>query len=312
MSLFVHARIGHYLMNEAHEDGEPGAASDAGQEEQDVPEEEPGEEESGEEEDAQDDDKADEGLVLSLGDEPEPEDDQDDAAAPKWAKELRQRHKDLTRENRELKRQIEQKQAAGKPKPPEVGKKPALADPDIDYDESKYEAAYSAWQDRKRKADDFERDQRQAEEAANQAWEGRLNAYNEQKSKLVAQVPDYEDSASAMMDMFTTEQQAMIIDVADNAAQMVYVLGRNPAEAKKLAEIKSPTKFIRELSRLEDTKLKVTKKAAAKPAPERSPSGSASKAGAVDSTLERLRADAEKSGDYSKLMEYKRKQRKQA
>lgn len=304
MSLFVHAKLGHFLMDEAQEDGGEGGLLE-------VPEQEEPEEEAAEPEEQAEPEEEEGELLLSLGEQPKAEEpEQDEKTAPKWVKELRQSQRDLAKENRELKKQLQQNQAKEKPKAPTVGKKPALSDPDIDYDEEKYEARYSEWSAQVRKAEEFEAEQKKGEEQAQQAWQSRLDAYNEQKNKLAARVPDYEDSAESMMGVFSQEQQAMIIDVADNAAQMVYVLGRNPEEAKKLADIKSPTKFIRELARLEDTKLKVAKKD--KPAPEKSVTGAAPKSGAVDSQLERLREKAMKTGDYTEVNAYKRKMKAQA
>ena len=68
-----------------------------------------------------------------------------------------------------------------------------------------------------------------------------------------------------------------------------------------------PVKFAFAVAKLE-TQLKVTNRKAAPP-PESTVRGTGRVSGAVDSTLERLRADAEKTGDYSKVMQYKRQKR---
>jgi hypothetical protein len=47
-----------------------------------------------------------------------------------------------------------------------------------------------------------------------------------------------------------------------------------------------------------------------KTAPEKTIKGTGSISGTVDSNLDRLRAEAERTGDYSKVMQYKRKKRK--
>jgi hypothetical protein len=54
--------------------------------------------------------------------------------------------------------------------------------------------------------------------------------------------------------------------------------------------------------------LKVTNRKAAPP-PEKTVQGTGRVTGSVDSTLDRLRADAEKSGDYSKVFAYKQQKR---
>jgi hypothetical protein len=45
-------------------------------------------------------------------------------------------------------------------------------------------------------------------------------------------------------------------------------------------------------------------------APEQIVSGNAPKSGTVDNTLERLRAEAERTGDLTKVMAYKRQQKR--
>ena len=86
---------------------------------------------------------------------------------------------------------------------------------------------------------------------------------------------------------------------------VVYALGKNPKKAAELSEIKDPVKFAFAVAKLE-TQLKVSsRKAATKP--EKTVNGSARVSGSVDSTLERLRAEASRTGDFSKLTAYKRK-----
>jgi hypothetical protein len=63
-------------------------------------------------------------------------------------------------------------------------------------------------------------------------------------------------------------------------------------------------KFAFAVARLEK-ELKVTNRRAA-PAPERIVQGTGRASGTVDSTLERLRAEAEKTGNYTKVLQYKR------
>jgi hypothetical protein len=102
----------------------------------------------------------------------------------------------------------------------------------------------------------------------------------------------------------------MILQGADNPALLVYALGKNPKRAKELASIKDPVKFAFAVARLE-TQLKVTKrKASSKPEP--TISGTGRPSGSVDNTLERLRTEAEKTGDYSKVYAYKQRQKRTA
>ena len=295
MNRFVHSVMGHYLMDAAEEGADLGGADDqAGQEEG-----EQGEGQEGEEGEGRDDDADDEGgMVVTIGDEAPPE-EQDDKAAPAWVKDLRKAQRELQKENRELKAQIQQ--AAPKPKVQEVGKKPTLED--CDYDGDKFEQELTAWHDRKRSAEQAAKQQEDEQKAQQEAWNGRLESYKAAKSAL--KVKGFEDAEEVVASLFSEVQRAIIIDASDNPALVTFALGKNPDKAKELAAITSHTKFLREISRLEDTKLKVQNRKAP-PAPERTVSGTGKISGTTDSTLERLRAEAEKTGDMSKVVAYRR------
>ena len=85
---------------------------------------------------------------------------------------------------------------------------------------------------------------------------------------------------------------------------VVYALGKNPKKAKEIAAITDPVKFAFAVAKLEK-ELKVTNRRAAPP-PERTVQATGRVSGTVDSTRERLRPEAEKTGDYSKVFRYKR------
>ena len=86
---------------------------------------------------------------------------------------------------------------------------------------------------------------------------------------------------------------------------MVYALGRTPKKLQELASIKDPVKFAVAVGKLE-TEVKVTSRKSTKPAPETSVKGGSSSASASTATLDRLRAEAAKTGDLSKVVAYKR------
>jgi hypothetical protein len=88
---------------------------------------------------------------------------------------------------------------------------------------------------------------------------------------------------------------------------LIYAIGKSTKRAKELAAITDPVKFAFAVAKLE-TQLKVTNRKAASP-PEKTVQGTGRVSGTVDSTLDRLRAEAEKTGNYSKVMAYKRQKR---
>lgn len=253
------------------------------------------------------DDDSDE-VVVTLGDEPsdaEVEAEKEAERAPQWVKDLRKDHRAAQRKIRELEQQVAAAKAPAQKAKIEVGPKPNLADDDIDYDQDKYDAKLTAWLDRKRQADQEVKDQERAEQEASQAWQSQLDGYHAKKAAL--KLPDFDDAESAVTSTMNVTQQGIIVSGADNPALVIYALGRNDAKVKELAAIKDPVKFAFAIAKLE-TQIKMQKKS--KPAPERTITGSAPKAGAVDSSLDRLRAEAEKTGDYSKVIAYKRQKAK--
>lgn len=98
----------------------------------------------------------------------------------------------------------------------------------------------------------------------------------------------------------------MLIAGCENPALVVYALGKNPKKAKELAEIKDPVKFAFAVAKLE-TQLKVNRKTP--PPVMKTVSGTGPVSGSVDSTLERLREEAARTGDMSKVFKYKQQLR---
>lgn len=256
-------------------------------------------------EEEQDQDELENEVVVSIGeigDEGLPS--QSGKPAPKWVRELRRAQRELQRENRELKAKLETPTHT-ETKPVQVGVKPTLDS--CDYDSEKFEAELAQWYERKREADAADAKVRSEQEAQEREWKAKLDAYGKAKAEL--RVRDYDDAEEAVQQFLDVTQQGVLIEGADNPALLVYALGKNPAKAKELAAIKSPVKFAFAVAKLEK-ELKVSNRSKQAPPPERTVSGTGRISGAVDSTLERLRDEAARTGDMSKVLAYKRQQRK--
>jgi hypothetical protein len=238
-------------------------------------------------------------VVVSIGEEAPPPEEH--TPAPEWVKELRKTNRELQRQNRELQGKLQA--APPETKPVVIGNKPKLED--HDYDADKYEEALTNWFDRKRQADDV--NAKQEAEVMNQQkeWRAKLDGYGKAKAEL--RVKDFEDAEEVAQQVFSITQQGVLLQGADNPALVVYALGKNPAKAKELAEIKDPVKFAFAVAKLEKD-LKVTNRRQA-PAPERIVTGTGRSSGAVDSTLERLREDAARTGNMTKVIAYKAQKR---
>ena len=248
------------------------------------------------------DDEGDEDeVVVQIGEESPPQ--EDDAQAPAWVKDLRKSHREQTRENKQLKDQLAKLSSTGQAATVELGKKPSIEG--ADYDADLYEQQLTDWFDRKKTVEAQEQQVEADKRVQQDAWNATLATYGEHRKGL--KVKDFEDAETVVQDELNNTQQGMILQGADNPALVVYALGKNPKKAKEIASIKDPIKFAFAVAKLE-TQLKVTnRKAGTKP--EATITGKAQKSGTVDSTLERLRAAAEKTGDMSKVVAYKRSKR---
>jgi len=248
----------------------------------------------------QDDEESDEVVVSISGEEAPPPEEQ--TQAPEWVRELRKTNRELQRQNRELQGRL-QTSAQTEIKPVVLGKKPSLED--HDYDAEKFEEALTNWFERKRQADEINAKQEAEVMTQQKAWQAKLEGYGKAKAEL--RVKDFDDAEAMAQELFNVTQQGVMLQGADNPALVVYALGKNPKKAQELAAIKDPVKFAFAVAKLEKD-LKVTNRRAAPP-PERIVSGTGRVSGAVDSTLERLREDAARTGNMTKVIQYKAQKR---
>lgn len=237
-------------------------------------------------------------VIVSIGEDAPPPDEQ--AHAPGWVKELRKANREKEKRIRELEAKLTQ---TTEKKPVALGAKPKLED--FDYDADKFESALADWFERKRQADTEAQKLQQAEQAQKQAWQEKLDGYGKAKAEL--KVRDFEDAEAVAQELFNITQQGVVLQGADNPALVIYALGKNPKKAAELAKIEDPVKFAFAVAKLEK-ELKVTNRKAA-PAPERMISSTGRVSGAVDSTLERLREEAARTGNMTKVIQYKAQKR---
>ena len=241
-----------------------------------------------------------EDVVVSInGEAPDPETEDDDRA-PDWVRDLRKEYRNEKRRAKELEQKIEQLERGSAPASQPLGSKPTLEA--ADYDTERYETELASWYEKKRTHDDQQNVVQSQQKAVQKEWETKLESYHSSKAEL--KVKDYDFAEDVVQDNLSVMQQGMIVQGADNPALVVYALGKNPIKAKELASITDPVKFAFAVAKLE-TNLKVTKRKASS-RPEKKISGTGRPSGSVDNTLERLRSEAEKTGDYSKVFQYKK------
>tara|TARA_R110001592_G_scaffold355975_1_gene657176 strand:- start:479 stop:1372 length:894 start_codon:yes stop_codon:yes gene_type:complete len=242
-------------------------------------------------------------VVVSItGEAPDPE-EEEEARAPDWVRDLRKEYRNEKRRAKELEQKIEQLERGSAPQAQPLGQKPTLEG--ADYDTERYETELTSWYEKKREHDENQNVVQSQQKAVQKEWDTKLESYHTSKTEL--KVKDYEFAEDVVQDNLSVMQQGMIVQGADNPALVVYALGKNPKKAKEIASITDPVKFAFAVAKLE-TNLKVTKRKASSK-PEKKISGTGRPSGSVDNTLDRLRADAEKTGDFSKVLQYKKQKR---
>lgn len=244
-----------------------------------------------------DDDAVEDEVIVSVGDAPPPQPVEEEKD-PRLVNKLRKLLREQERKVREYENKLKAT-APVEPPPPTLGPKPKLED--LDYDAEKYETAIAAWFERKRAHDEHAQKQKQAEEQQRQAWQARLDGYAKAKASL--RVRDYEEAEHAVTTSLDVTQQGIIVSGSDNPALVTYALGKDSAKLAELKAITDPVKFAFAVSKLE-TQLKVTPRKPAS-APEAVVKSNTRTSGSVDSQLERLRAEADRTGDYTQVFRYK-------
>jgi len=256
-------------------------------------------------------DEDEEDRIVTIGDSPEPEGEANESGeesqeTPGWVKKVRKVNRKLESENKKLKRQLEEKaKAAEISKPVELGVKPTLAS--CKYDDGKYETELISFYERKRKVEEQAAVKAKTVEEQNKSWQTRQEKYVSLKQEH--SFKDFEDVEELVSSTFSQTQQGIIVQGAEDAALLVYALGKNPKKLEELAKITDPVSFAFKVAKLE-SQLKVTDRKAPKPEKRVSGGKSGGISGSSDKVLERLRETAAKSGDYTEVLAYKNKLRK--
>ncbi len=255
------------------------------------------------EESSEDEEQVEEQFSVAIEGEQEESEEEIQKKDPNWLSNLRKRDREAQRKIKELEAKLTTTQ---KPVISKIGAKPKLDDADVDYDTEKYETKLANWFESKRKVDEEEAKKEESVKKQQLAWQNKLSTYNENKIKLP--VKDFKEIEDEVGSTLSLAQQSVIIKVADNPALLVYALGKNKKALDSVSSISDLVEFSAAISKLE-TKLKTTTSKGPSTLPEKVPTGSGKKPISADKELERLRAEAEKSGDMSKVIAYKNKLR---
>lgn len=239
-------------------------------------------------------------VEVIIGDEPAPEAEK---SGTDLVRHLREVNREQARELANLRRATPVEEA---PKPIEVGPLPTIEE--HDYDADKHAAAVEAWAARKAEAAAQAADAEKVQEASKAASVAVFNDFNTKKTAMRAR--DFDVAEGVLVASLSPIQVKSILEACDNSANVVYALGKHPKKLAELKAITNPVKFIAAVVKLEGT-IKVTPRRQA-PDVDTSVRGSASLAPKVDKHLEGLENAAEKNGDRSKVIAYKRSLKEKA
>lgn len=230
---------------------------------------------------AQNDVLTDEPTSDSAPDTAESQEESSGKGAPRWVKELRHQYRDVVKEKRALEvkvKALEEAQQAS-----QRIEKPTLEA--CAYDVAKYEQLLIAWYEGSKPA--------KKEHDTRSDWDALQNKYRNSRSAIsYEQYGEAEDEVSAIL---SPEQQNIILEAADNPARVIQLIHQNGL-APSLASIKSPISFAKRITIIEGSN---------KRAPEKILTGGTPTTN-NDTILERLRQEAIKTGNASKLLEFKR------
>ena len=276
-------------MDEEVLDDDVNAEEEAPEEVTDVETEEEGESEGGEQEAP-----AEEEVITIDGVAPPQE------AESSVIREARKREREKDKRIRDLEEELKARSSSVE-SVTELGARPTLEQ--FGYDDDEFTKALDVWYQQKQKVDAHKSSLAQRAKAE-EAELAALVAEHSNKAKAMNR-PDFEEVAQSVAYALSPQQQVMLLNAAQDSAKLTYALGMHPERLKEVASISNPAKFIAAIVRLEG---KVSMEKRAVPAPEKALSGG-SPAVSSDKKLAQLEAEAERTGDRSKVQAYKRQMR---
>lgn len=261
--------------------------------EQDIEDGQDDEQDADGEETESQDDSDDDALDFSFDDDSDGDGDKDPFAgqkAPQWIKNTR-------KENRELKRQLRQlQQQQGIHEQQVLREKPTLDD--HDYDSDAFEQDYAQWLTEKQQVDAQVHAERQKYQQYHERYKADVDA-------IKAKAPDYDEVELSVVDVLSEQKQGLLQMLVDNPAKVVYALGKNsPAQLERLSKL-DDIQFAKQIVLMEQQmSSKAKSRNQNKPKPKTHELEGA--AGGADTRLAKLEAEADRTGDRSKVAAYKK------
>lgn len=206
--------------------------------------------------------------------------------------------KNLEREKKRLQKELD---ALRKPvqQEPQLGAKPKLEDPDIDFDQEVYDQKLIDWTEAKRKAD-----------KAKAEADKRAQSVHVEYAAAADKIVGYKDHEAVVIAELNQAQQGLLLQaMGKNTPKLVAALAKNANRLDELASITDPVLFVMKIAELKE-KVTVSRTDSDKPKPTERLRSDAPSSGGNDRKLAKLEADAAKTGNRTALLAYKRSLRK--
>lgn len=242
-------------------------------------------------------DDTDEELIVTIGEEPPPQQD-DESRAPEWVRKVRKDNREKDRRIRELEALVGR---AEQQKQTQLGPKPTLES--CDYDADLFERRLDSWKERKTVADRQAAEARETEAKRQEYFNSKFETYTARKKEVAGKIRDFDDVEETVLHALDDTQRGVVLAHAKDPALLLYAIGKDEKRLAELAKLSDPVEFIFAVARMETQMRTQSRKPAS--APETRITGSAPSSGS-ETQLNKLREAAEKTGDYTKVMAYKK------
>ncbi|MDZ7905162.1 MAG: hypothetical protein U5N55_04865 [Cypionkella sp.] len=252
-------------------------------------------------------------LRITLeGEETAADDDEDESELDERGRSLVARIRDKMKEERRLRKEAEAKIEAQVQAAPA---RAALKMPTLEehgYRDADYAAAMKAYVKAEAEQEAQAEQEAKMKEAAATEYKAKFDGYSAAKTEL--RVRDFDASEDAVRKAFSPTQQAIILRVMepDEAAKVVYALGKSPkamAELSVIDGMRDPDKFTAMLLR-KAMSMKVEKKAPPPPESRVKGGSGAAMGGSLAGRLAAAEARAEKTRDRTEVIQIKAEMRR--
>lgn len=202
-------------------------------------------------------------IEVKIGDSPSADDDQDQEGDSDVIRRLRAANRERAQREREAAkkaRELEEELSKFKTQTSEVqapGVRPKLSD--FDYDEDKHEAALSQWYEKQKRYEEHQASEIKKKQDIQDKFNQKLNEYRAGAESVKSRAKDYDQAEDEVKTILSVEQQNFLLMYGDKPELTVYGLGKNRTELERLAKIKDPLQFAKELGRIEASRSVVNK-----------------------------------------------------